>query len=302
MKSIVIYFLLTSNTKKVAQAIQKGMRQLIGQCDIATIKQVNIQSLDDYDLIGLGSPVWGGVPPNFKLFIDNLPSLKGKHTFAFCTHGALPERFFPILVGLLAKKGSTVIGIRDWYGSVCLPGHPKPYPTDGHPDKTDLKEAEDFGSEMVKLYRRISAGESQLIPDLPVMPVPPDNTIPRPRPKLNSQKCRYPECHLCQDNCPQDAINLSVSPPVLAKKCRPCYFCEMICPEGAISADYEILTKDRLWRAENVYKQALEKAEAEGSFRRLVPLEEVGWNTPYYQVYNTHPRYVIPKENGVGEP
>ena len=297
MKSIVIYFSLTGNTKKVARVIQKGIKQITGQCDLSAIKQADSKHIDSYDLIGIGSPVWGGVPPNVKLFVDNLPSLEGKYTFAFSTHGALPERFLPIFVGLLTGKGSKVIGVHDWYGSVCLPGHPKPYPTDGHPDVIDLKEAQDFGAEMVRLCQRIVDGESQLIPDLAMMPVPPDNNIPRPRPKLNVQKCRYPKCHLCQDNCPQDDINLDASPPVFAETCRPCYFCEMICPVGAIEADYELLTRDRMWRAENVYKQALEKAEAEGRFRRLTPIEKVGWITPYYQVYNKHPRYVIPKDD-----
>jgi len=296
MKSIIIYFSLTGNTKKVVQAIHKGMSQLVEQCDIATINEIDIRHLADYDLIGLGSPVWGGVPPHIQLFINSLPPLQGKHAFAFCTHGALPERFFPTLVSLLDKKGLIVIGLRDWYGSVNLPGHPKPYPTDGHPDEIDLKEAEDFGKEMAELSRRILAEGPQLIPPLPVMPVPPPHRILRPRPKLNMQKCRYPECRLCIDNCPQDAIDLSVSPPVFAKSCRPCYFCEMICPEGAIEADYESLAKDRLWRVKNQFEKALDKAEAEGRFRRLVPLEDVGWDTPYYMVYNKHPRYVIPAE------
>jgi len=57
MRNIIIYFSLTGNTKKVAQAIHRGMSQLGGQCDIATVKEVDIQRLTDYDLIGLGSPI-----------------------------------------------------------------------------------------------------------------------------------------------------------------------------------------------------------------------------------------------------
>ena len=33
--------------------------------------------------------------------------------------------------------------------------HPKPYPTDGHPDTIDLKEAQSFGKEMAQLGLRI---------------------------------------------------------------------------------------------------------------------------------------------------
>jgi hypothetical protein len=48
---------------------------------------------------------------------------------------------------------------------------------------------------------------------------------------------------------------------------------------------------------ESVFLEALAKAEAEGRFRRLVPLGEVGWETPYYKVCDGHPRYVIPEED-----
>ncbi|MFC1929023.1 flavodoxin family protein [Chloroflexota bacterium] len=300
MKSIIIYFSLTGNTKKVAKAIHKGMSQLVAHCDIATIKEVDIQYLGDYDLIGIGSPIWGGTPRNVRVFIDTLPLLQGKHAFAFSTHGAMPEKLFPEVVSLLAEKGLAVIGVRDWYGSIYVPGHPKPYPTDGHPDEIDLKEAEDFGKEMVELSRRISAGGPELIPPLQMRPIPPPDGHPRapkPQPKLNTQKCRYPECRLCMDNCPQDAIDLSVSPPVFAKKCWTCYFCEMICPEGAVEVDYTAQAKATIWRCKNVYAKALDDAEAEGRFRRLVPREDVDWDTPYYKIYNTHPRYVIPEES-----
>ena len=98
------------------------------------------------------------------------------------------------------------------------------------------------------------------------------------------------------DNCPVDGIDLSVSPAVFAKPCRICYFCEMICPEGAIEVDYELLAKASVGRLKKMFVEHLAEAEAEGRFRRLVPLEDVGWDTPYYKVYNTHPRYVIPAE------
>jgi Fe-S-cluster-containing hydrogenase component 2 len=99
------------------------------------------------------------------------------------------------------------------------------------------------------------------------------------------------------DNCPLDAIDLSISPPVFASgMCRPCYFCEMICPEGAIEVDYVPLVESEMKQAKTIFNEALKKAETEGRFRRLVPLEKVGWRTPYYVVNNKHPRYVIPKE------
>ena len=57
MKSIVIYHSITGNTKKIAEAIHAGMSQTSEQSDIARLKDVDINDLVDYDLIGLGSPV-----------------------------------------------------------------------------------------------------------------------------------------------------------------------------------------------------------------------------------------------------
>jgi flavodoxin len=295
MKCLIIYFSLTGNTQKVAHAIHNGMNQSMTRCDIMTLKKADISRLSDYDLIAIGSPIWGGVPSNVMRFIDAMPSLKGKHGMVFCTHGAWPERFFPPIIEKLTKKGLTIIGISDWYGSVCRPALPKPYLTDGHPDEIDLEEAEQFGREMAELSRKIYAGETRLIPSFPDMRMALPNKLPRPLPKRNIEKCRYPECRLCMDHCPVGAIDLTVSPPVFARYCSTCYFCEMICPEGAIDVDYETLIEASLPRIKEIFMKLLDEAEAEGHFRRLVPADKVGWDTPYYKVYNKHPRYVIPE-------
>jgi flavodoxin len=83
MKSIVVYFSLTGNTKKVAKAIYQGMREYSDTCDITTIKEMDVGHLTEYDLIVMGSPVWGGVPLNVRLFFNAAPSLKGKHALPF---------------------------------------------------------------------------------------------------------------------------------------------------------------------------------------------------------------------------
>ena len=295
MKCIIIYFSLTGNTQKIALAISRGVTPYVERSDLVTLNHANGRDLTRYDMIGLGSPVWAGVPPNVEGFLKGLPGFHDTHAFAFSTHGAKPELFFPRAVDLLTQRGLTVIGLRDWYGSVYLPNLPKPYFTDGHPDDIDLKEAEDFGQEMVSLSRKIRAGESAPT-DLPA-PLPPEAYISsRPRIKihLNPNKCRYPECRLCMDHCPMKAIDFSVSPRAFGKGCQHCYFCEMICPTGAIEVDYESVLDKGLSRARRVFAPALASAQAQGRFRPLVPLSEIGWDTPFYKRHNAHPRYTPP--------
>ena len=52
MKSIVIHFSQTGNTKKVAEAIRDAIRVKTGHCDIVKLKEADARSLAGYDLIG----------------------------------------------------------------------------------------------------------------------------------------------------------------------------------------------------------------------------------------------------------
>jgi NAD-dependent dihydropyrimidine dehydrogenase PreA subunit len=312
MKSIVIYDSLSGNTKKIAEAIHRGMSEAGDQCDIARIKDVDTQALAGYDLVGLGSYIINMKEPlRVTYFIQHtMRSLEGKHAFAFCTHGALPGYYMARVVPAMIQRGLTVIGWNDWFGGVWYPVTPKPYFTDGHPDAIDLKEAEDFGREMVERSRRISQGENQLIPVLPKgkeyediyvpLEVPPLTTDSEAREvlmaiagiefKVDQERCKYPKCTLCIDNCPQGSIDFSVSPPNFNITCQKCYHCEQICPNGAIGADYMPFKKAHDPVTVSLLQKSLEVFEARGRFRRLVPMEDIGWDTPAWK-YKKPPRY-----------
>ena len=314
MKSIVIYYSQTGNTRKVAKAIRKGMEQRAGRCDIARIKDLDPSDVDQYDLIGLGSPVWmGGLTPNVRIFVEKIPPQKGKHIFSFNTHGVMPELYFPSVTRKLKAKGFTVIGMRDWYGSVHFQVAPKPYFTDGHPDDIDLQEAEVFGREMVETSRKISAGQTDLIPPLPELVLTPQLLVllefyqsghnPHGQLQYDQQKCAYPKCRLCEENCLMGYIDLSADPPKYGSKGNACdmwmgcTFCEMICPTGAIFCDWEEVLKQAAGLAGFFGYSPLQKAAAEavtsGRLRKLVPDEIKG---PLFKVYSKRPRFKIPKD------
>ena len=240
----------------------------IERCDITTFKKADMSRLDDYDLIVFGSPVWGGVPPNVMRFIDAMPSLKRKHfaglLYPRCIAGTVLS---PDYSKRSRRKDLSIIGSNDWYGSVFRPAAPTPYLTDGHPDEIDLEEAEEFGREIAELSRKIYEGKTKFTPALPKMEIGPRTSLNRPVPKLNAEKCRYPSCSLCMDHCPVGAIDLSVSPPVFARACSFCYFCEMICPEGAVEADYSAYAEVFRQHAREKFVKVLEEAEKEGTFQ-----------------------------------
>jgi NAD-dependent dihydropyrimidine dehydrogenase PreA subunit len=157
---------------------------------------------------------------------------------------------------------------------------------------------------MVERSRRVYAGETQLIPTLPkgseydrlyIPAAPPedalkafikvrDSTIL----KVNQDKCNYPKCTLCIDNCPMGAIDFSVSPPMFLKSCDRCWSCEQACPRGAIEVDWEPFNEAHLPLIPPL-EEAIKVFEARGEFRRLVPIEDIGWDTPVYKL--KHPRF-----------
>ena len=136
-------------------------------CDVIKIKDADPRLLFQYDLIGIGTPIFAIEPGNVRAFINNIRFAGGKHVFVFSTHGGVPKYFLPSIVPALKKRGLIVIGNHDWYGDNSELHHIYPYPTAGHPDETDLKEAEKFGIEIVDRSRRIYAGETELIPPPP---------------------------------------------------------------------------------------------------------------------------------------
>jgi ferredoxin len=314
LKSIVIYYSQSGNTKVIAQAIQKGVIRRNKQCDIARLKEIRPDELEDYDLIGIGSPIWSSQPtPNVQAYIQSFPpSMKGKHAFFFCTHGTLPGRCLLAGVKILQQKGLTVVGWNDWYGGVFLAGHARPYFTDGHPDQIDVAEAESFGSAMVENSLKISRGATELIPTMPegedydemfaVYHPGPISALPAaskpdrlPAPlrgelRINKEKCTG--CRLCADNCICNNIDFSVSPPVFkTKDCLKCLYCEGICPTGAI--EYDFPPPELNFEAQKVFQKVLAFAEAKGRFRRLVREEDIGWYTPWEKV-TKHPRLKVP--------
>ena len=105
---------------------------------------------------------------------------------------------------------------------------------------------------------------------------------------IDKEKCAYPKCKLCMENCPVDGIDLTVKPAVIGKPCIGCSFCMKICPTGALSdvgmgmmkmpSGKEGEIRGKLFKEH--YIDYLARAEAEGRFRRLIPMEEVVLHPP----------------------
>ncbi len=301
MKSIVIYHSWTGNTKRIAEAIHSGIKEIYDNCDIAALKEVDVEKLKDYELIGLGSFVQSFQEPAAVTdFIDAMPDLTGRHGFTFCTHGTLAGNFISRMVNGLRGKGLTVTGWDDWYGGGFIPLMPKPYYTDGHPDEIDLEEAAMFGREIARRSRKIADGESSLIPELPEKEEydkrygAPINLgggsemadMVKLKPVYNAEKCLYPKCTKCMDNCPTKSIDLSGTPKISYDTCGPCmvWLCEQLCPTGAMEVKWDIADNmmDAMTSIFEKLAEPMEEYKELRRFRSLITQEE-GSGTPLYK-------------------
>ncbi|MFX1389950.1 MAG: EFR1 family ferrodoxin [Promethearchaeota archaeon] len=285
MKVLIIYFSQTKNTENIALEIQSGILESGNQCIMVKIKDIKPHILDDYDLIGLGTPTFiYREPRNVELFIKNLPMRENKHCFLFCTHGSIIGNTFPRMAQAMKKKGYVVISSFDTYASSSIQFYPTPMHTEGHPDEFDFKQAYEFGKNICDISKRIQEGEENLIPEFEFISdtwwahESESLTLEvlrkiSPEFKINTDKCT--KCLICQEICPVDAIDIEADPPEIQKKgCIFCWACEKLCPVGAIEADWTSMrnnSKKNLLR----YIEVLKKAEEQGKFKPYVDYRKI---------------------------
>jgi len=111
MKSLVVYYSYSGNTKKVAKVLVEILKakgeadelelvaldesgSFLGQCSRAfrhikaNIQDVNFD-LSKYDLICFGTPVWAfGPAPALNTYLDKCSNIKGKQIILFSTYGS----------------------------------------------------------------------------------------------------------------------------------------------------------------------------------------------------------------------
>ena len=106
MKSCVLYFSQTGNTKKFAEAICDCL-ETNAVFDITAADPMVVQ---DYDVIIIGTPVHGFSSSKEALaFVQSLPDGNGKRAVLFCTCRLWKGRVFGKLKKELEKKGYRTI-------------------------------------------------------------------------------------------------------------------------------------------------------------------------------------------------
>lgn len=289
MKILIIHFSQTNYTKKVAQCISEGAAAEGAECRVVSIIDVEKSTVGEYDLVGIGCPVFYYQEPfNVRWFIEDLPSLTGQSWFVFCTHGSMRGFALEFMARDLAHKGARVIGYHDTYAHATAPFIPGPTLTTGHPDEIGYEEARGFGREIVDRARKIAAGESVEVPVPEPMPekyrirsgfmTPLVLEIYLPKLEVDLLSCTL--CRTCEKRCPVGGIDIDACPPRLQDPCIWCYHCVMMCPEVAIDAK----NSDWKWMRKEIpglyaeFRPLLEKDAARGKYRFITDPDSLDYS------------------------
>ncbi|WP_457558768.1 EFR1 family ferrodoxin [Candidatus Harpocratesius sp.] len=122
MRILILYFSGTGNTEYISRYIQKYLLTYSlseFQVDRFSIESFYVESIQQYDLIFLGFPIYAlDAPKNVYEFIRKLPNLKNRGIFLFATKGIVAGNAFYRLYSSL--KSTEVIHLGSF--AIKMPG------------------------------------------------------------------------------------------------------------------------------------------------------------------------------------
>ena len=147
MKVLILYSSIHhGNTEKIAKVMATSIN-----ADIIDAKNLKIDILDEYDLIGFGSGIYyGKFHKNIFNLIDKLPGLNNKKAFVFSTSGLGKTKYnVPIekelkkhdfeIIGSFACKGYDTFGPWKLFGGIAK----------GRPNDRDFQNTEKFAEKIL---------------------------------------------------------------------------------------------------------------------------------------------------------
>ena len=135
MEALVVYHSRTGNTKKVAEAIARGLN-----CNVKPLEEA--KDVSGYNLICVGTPIIWFKPAGETMRFLKQSDIKDKKVAVFCSYNfCASKRTLRTMKEVLSKKGAEIVGEFSTIGVGW--GLRK-----GRPNETDLKSAEEFGDSL----------------------------------------------------------------------------------------------------------------------------------------------------------
>ncbi|MHC1720432.1 MAG: flavodoxin family protein [Clostridiaceae bacterium] len=148
MKKIIVYSSThQGNTEKIAKEMSEAIN-----ADLMKVEELDVNMLNDYDLIGFGSGIYGGKPSiAFMEFLQKLPDNFNKKAFVFSTSAFGKAQYNSSIRDKLSKKGLDVVGSFACKGFAGI-GPFKIFGgiSKGRPNKEDLLNARNFVHKLIE--------------------------------------------------------------------------------------------------------------------------------------------------------
>lgn len=110
-KCLMLYFSQTGATARAGQRIAAGLRASGFEVKVFNIKDERPPDVHDYDVLGVGFPVYGYSPPlNVSDYVNGLTHLEGRSSFVFVTYGTHRFNAADRIRQALARKGAREVG------------------------------------------------------------------------------------------------------------------------------------------------------------------------------------------------
>lgn len=245
-KCLISYFSQSGTTVQIAERIADGLRKSGYEVDLYNILSEQEIDLGDYDVLGIGSPVYYYRPPFVVTdYINNLSEANGLPAFTFISFGAYNFDACTQLRSTLRRKGLQDTGCFKSYGPASFLGYHKAgyLFSPEHPTPDELSRAEAFGCEVAARLAGMAAVTHE--EDTPALPIYRLERFLTNRWfikylytmffRANAKKCQA--CGQCIKECPTKNITRrSDGRPSWGRNCILCFMCQSKCSNDAISS------------------------------------------------------------------